>query len=173
MHFRPKLYAMLKPPRALVPRILAARSVHGLDESYPHIRLHCTLLDLGDADSWSASAIDELRRGLGGIQVDPFPIAFDQIRGRTLLGRAGMPGAAELHRALRRQAALPGIALPDYTFNPHISLAYKGPEPAGSHRIDPIDWLVERFHLVRSVPGRGHAELGTWPLYRRQYALAL
>jgi 2'-5' RNA ligase len=168
-----KLYVMLKPPPAHHRLLRGCRSAHGLDDSYPVDRLHNTMLRLGDGDAWSPQAIARLRDAFGQVRFEPFSVTFDQIEGRLLRGRRGMPAPALFHRTLRRHAATCGIKLPEYGFWLHLSLAYKGPSLVGIRKIAPIGWLVEDFRLIRSVEGRGHEELGRWPLFQRQFALAL
>jgi len=164
---------MLKPPLPALQRVCGCRSSHGLDESYPVDRLHSTLLRLGDGAAWSTAAIDRLRVALASLWFEPFAVAFDQVEGRLLRGRQGMPGAGLFHRALRSLLSVYGIELPAHDFWLHLSLAYRGIALASPRKIDPIGWLAEDFRLIRSVEGHGHEELGRWPLIQRQYPLLL
>lgn len=166
-----QLYVMIKPPQAARGLLCGCRSAHGLGESYPPDRLHCTMLRLGDCDAWPPPALDRLRRVLGEIRFDPFEVRFEQLEGRLLRGRTGMAAPALFHRILRRHATTCGVPLPAHEFRLHLSLAYDGPAPIGIRKIDPIGWPVEEFLLIRSH--RGHEELGRWPLVERQHAWAL
>ena len=59
----------------------------------------------------------------------------------------------------------------DHDFWLHLSLAYRGAAIAAARKIDPVNWMVDEFLLIRS--NKGHELLDSWPLRQRQYALAL
>lgn len=165
------LYIMIKPPSAALLQVCARRAAYGLDDSYPADRLHCTMLRLGDEANWSDLALARLKRLLGTLSSEPFPVMFDLIAGNLLRGAKGMPLAAAFHRELRRHAAPCGVPLPEHDFWLHLSLAYRGAAIAAARKIDPVGWTVDEFLLIRS--DKGHEVLGRWPLRQRQYALAL
>jgi 2'-5' RNA ligase len=167
-----QLYAMLKPPMPVRRQIAGYRVRYGFDESYAVDRFHNTLFPLGSADIWDEPALELLSRYLGMAECDPFEMAFDQIDGTVLRASSRMRTPAQFQRMLRRRAEMCGIPLPPYTFDPHLTLAYKGVRLAGVRKIPPISWRVEDFLLVRSGDGK-HEELGRWPLVRRQYTLPL
>lgn len=165
------LYIMIKPPSAALRQVCARRASHGLDDSYPPDRLHCTMLRLGDEADWSDLALARLGRLLGALWIEPFPVTFDLIAGNLLRSAKGMPLAAAFHRTVRHQAAQCGVPLPEHDFWLHLSLAYRGAAIAAARKIEPVAWLVDEFLLIRS--DRGHEVLDRWPLRQRQYALAL
>jgi 2'-5' RNA ligase len=161
---------MIKPPFAALRQVCAQRAIYGLDDSYPADRLHCTMLRLGDDADWSVARLDQLKRLLGSVSIEPFPVMFDLIAGNLLRGAKGMPSAAAFHRVLRQKAEMCGVRI-DHDFWLHLSLAYRGVAIAAARKIDPISWMVEEFLLIRSH--KGHELLDSWPLRQRQYALAL
>lgn len=165
------LYIMIKPPSAALRQVCARRSTYGLDDSYPADRLHCTMLRLGDEADWSDARIDRLGGLLGSLDAEPFTVEFDLIAGNLLRCARGAPLAGKFHRALRRHAQMCGVAIPEYDFWLHLSLAYRGASIAAARNIDPVGWTVEEFLLIRG--DRGHQLLGRWPMRQRQYALAL
>jgi len=164
------LYLMIKPPSAALREIAARRAFYGLDDSYPADRLHSTMLRLGDETLWPVARLDQLRRLLGAISVEPFPVMFDLIAGNLLRGARGRPSAAAFHRLLQQKAEACGVAI-DHDFWLHLNLAYRGVAIAAARKIDPVGWMVEEFLLIRS--NHGHELLDRWPLRQRQYALAL
>jgi 2'-5' RNA ligase len=164
------LYIMIKPPFVARCQVCAQRAYYGLDDSYPSDRLHSTLLRLGDEVDWPAARLDEFRRLLGTVVVEPFPVMFDLIAGNLLRGAKGMPKAAEFHRVLRKKAEMCGVQI-EHNFWLHLTLAYRGTPIAAARQIDPISWTVEEFLLIRS--DRGHELVDSWSLRQRQYALAL
>ena len=165
------LYIMIKPPSATLRQVCARRASHGLDDSYPADRLHCTILRLGNEADWSVTRLDRLKYLLGAISAEPFPVTFDLIAGNLLRCAKGTPLANGFHRVLRRHAEMSGMPIPKYDFWLHLSLAYRGAAIAAARKIDPVGWMVEEFLLIRS--NRGHHLLDSWPLRQRQYALAL
>ena len=164
------LYIMIKPPPAALRQVCARRTSYGLDDSYPADRLHCTMLRLGDDAGWSTASLDQLKRTLGTVSAEPFPVVFDLIAGNLLRGAKGMPSASEFHRLLRHKAERCGVRI-EHDFWLHLSLAYRGAAIAAARRIEPIGWMVEEFLLIRS--DKGHELVDSWPLRQRQYALAL
>lgn len=172
-----KLSIMIKPPVAMARALASARSAVGLHDRSPADRLHCTMLDLGDAAEWPAYRIARLCQALDAVSAEPFEVAFDRLEERTLWGQPGAMGARAFHAELKRQLCLAGFTLPLHIFALHLGLAATGPGVTAT-MIDPIGWLVEDFRLIRSVHGDArtpdrHEELGRWALERRQYGLAL
>ena len=167
------LYIMSKPPAADRPHFIGCRATHGLDDSYPPDRLHSTMLKLGNWDLWRGDRLERLKEVLEFVWFPPFDVTFDQLEGRLLRGARGTSAAAHFHRALRAQAALCGVPLPEHNFWLHMTLAYKGFSLDGPLPITPIAWRVEEFQLIRSITGEGDEEIGCWPLINRQFELAL
>ncbi|WP_299425293.1 2'-5' RNA ligase family protein [Sphingomonas bacterium] len=161
---------MIKPPFVAQRQVCGQRAHYGLDDSYPSDRLHSTMLRLGDEADWPAARLDQLRRLLGTIAVEPFRVMFDLIAGNLLRNTKGIPQATEFHRLLRQKAEMCGVRI-EHNFWLHLTLAYRGTPIAAARKIDPIGWTVEEFLLIRS--DRGHELLDRWPLRQRQYALAL
>lgn len=159
------IYFMFKPPPAEAAAIDRLRRSLGIYSRYPPDRLHSTLLPLGQCEELSA-----LRAAAGSIRGEPFPAIFDRLDGNMLVGRKKLSGASAFQRRLAGAVAAAGLAPIRYDFRMHVSLDY-GARPRRRQRIEPIGWLVEEFLLIRSVHGRGHVELGRWPLIRRQLEL--
>jgi 2'-5' RNA ligase len=162
---------MIKPPPPVVKELRRCTLAFGLDETHKPDHYHATLQPLGESSLWPDARIDSLREALGSIEAEPFAVEFDRLDGTLLRGRKGLRAPGAFQRKLAQRLAARGFALPDYEFWLHLSLAYKGPERRAAIR--PIGWLVEDFRLIRSVHGRGHEELGRWPLRRRQLELGL
>ena len=160
------IYLMLKPDRALAERIDHFRYEHGVPTDYPHNRLHSTVLPLWDrrviVGNW-LQRVCELMRGYAG---EPFLISFNRFNGNAL--RATATAAFRQFRTnLQRHLREAGIPFPDYSADPHISLAYN--HPSGSSRaITPFALRATHLLLIESIHGEGHVELGRWPLLPRQ-----
>jgi len=163
------LYLMIKPPAAQRAALRRCVSTYGLDDGYRPDKYHSTLLPLGDSRFWSPPMLNALCGLLRTVYAEPCPVGFDRLDRNALIGRKGLRGLRDFQRQLARQVAR-GFSVPDYSFNPHLSLAYRGVSGAKA-AIEPIGWLVVEFLLIRSIHGVGHEELGRWPLRRCQSEL--
>ena len=106
------------------------------------------------------------------VRTERFEVSFDRtasFRGRpdnrpfVLIGEKGlrrlqsfrqMLGAAMARRGLRRLA--------NTNFTPHVTLLYDA-RSVDEYPIEPIDWTVTEYVLVRSL--NGHEHLVRWPLW--------
>ncbi|MDR5738552.1 RNA 2',3'-cyclic phosphodiesterase [Caballeronia sp. LZ016] len=136
-------------------------------------RLHITLHYLGAFAGLPADVIDQARVAASSVAAPPFDLALDRIetfssrRPRRPLVIAGNPNEAfsffvdRLGNAL--QAA--GITVRSHPqFIPHVTLLYTEQRIA-RQTIEPIEWTVRGFSLVRSLLGRSqHEILARWPL---------
>ena len=184
---RIELYVMIKLPLAARDAAVACRKTFGVNPHYGANRFHCTILPLDVWAGWDADRLARLIAALDDFAHDPFFMVLDRIvpapRDRVLLkARGGLRGPRGFHQALRDHLlAAHAVDERKYDFQPHLSLAYRGPH-AGSETgplvaatpIDPIGWWVDGFELVRSPWGSSrHDVLGRWPLVARQDALPL
>lgn len=166
------LYLMLKPPPTSRRALRRCVTAYGLDASYGPEKYHCTLLHLGESQTWSSGMLADLCGVLPTVDAEPCSVGFDRLDRNLLRGRNGLIGLRDFQRTLARQVGRLGFPVPDYSFWPHLSLAY-GAASDRKAKIDPISWLVTEFLLVRSIHGVGHEQLGSWPLRRRQLELPL
>lgn len=163
------IYIMLKPDPALAALMDACRRMFGLDSSYPRDRLHCTLLPLWDRRLASDRLLAATCAALDAFDSEPFTLVLTRIDGLAL--RAGKTrDVVRCQRGLVRWLARAGVLSRDYSFTPHVSLAYRGAGVA-SRPITPLHWDVTNIALIESVHGEGHRELGRWPLKSRQLPL--
>src|SRR5438445_13604939 len=132
-------------------------------------RLHISLFFLGGLPERHIRAACEAAMD---VRTEPFEISFDRtasFRGRpgnrpfVLIGEKGlrrlqsfrqMLGAAMARRGLRRLA--------NTNFVPHVTLLYDA-RSVDEYPIEPIDWTVTEYVLVRSL--NGHEHLVRWPLW--------
>jgi 2'-5' RNA ligase len=156
------LYFMLKPPHALALAIDRERRRLGLDCSYALKKFHITLQPLGDIRAIAPEALERIGQAAASLHAEPFPVQLDRLRGNALVGSNARALRAFQRRLVRRLAAF-GVYLPDYEFDPHLSLRYEDWRPR-SAPIVPIRWLVDELLLVNSVHGKGHALVHRWPL---------
>jgi 2'-5' RNA ligase len=143
-------------------RLQLAAATERLQERHPRLggyrvnpqRHHVTLYFLGDR-----LAEDAALRLATGIKSAAFDLRFDRagsFRNRQIpvwLGCSSPPAACvELGRALR--AALDGPAIPTGPdFVPHVTVLRDASRRLPTEPVEPIDWKVREFVLVRSVLG--------------------
>ncbi|GAO40499.1 hypothetical protein SCH01S_48_01610 [Sphingomonas changbaiensis NBRC 104936] len=160
------IYFMFKPDGLLAQAIECFRYEQGLPTDYPHDRLHSTVLPLWDRSEMDAGGVQRVRTLIERFCGEPFVIAFNRFNGAAL--RATAVRAFKAFRTdLQRHLRGANIPFPDYSADPHISLAYG--RPARSSRvITPFVLRATHLLLIESIHGRGHVELGRWPLRPRQ-----
>jgi 2'-5' RNA ligase len=164
------LYLMAKPPREKLPEFGRLRALLGIESNYALDRLHFTLLPLGEV---SPALIARIGRIMDGFHAEPFAVLFDHVEGATLKPRKGLRAPGVFQRSLVRHLAFSGFAPPAYEFSLHLNLDY-GNKSDRRATIAPLEWQVEEVLLIESLTGQGrHIEHGRWPLFVRQYALAL
>jgi 2'-5' RNA ligase len=161
---------MIKPHAEIAGEIDRRRPSLGIDRRYDRERLHTTVLPLWDARDHSPARAALVYRAAASLHIEPFPIAFDKLRGNALVCTSGMRALHAFQKCLVRYLIAFGLPVPVYRFRPHLSLVY-GVESGRNMPIPPIGWQVEDFLLIRSIHGEGrHEELGRWPLIARQGA---
>jgi RNA 2',3'-cyclic 3'-phosphodiesterase len=163
------VYFMLKPDSDLARRIDAFRHAQGLTGGYARDRLHSTVQPLWDSRHIPAATIDRTIASMARFRCDPFAILFNRFNGNSLRCTAGR-AFGEFRQKLQHHLRLSDIPFPDYSADPHITLAYG--RTAGAHRtIAPLLFHARRLLLIESVHGHGHVELAAWPLEPRQLSL--
>lgn len=136
-------------------------------------RLHITLHYLGAFTGLPADVIDQARAAASSISAQPFDLALNRIetfssrRPRRPLVIAGDPNEAfsTFVDSLGQALQAVGIHVKAHPqFIPHVTLLYTGHRVA-RQSIEPIEWTVREFSLVRSLLGRSqHEILIRWPL---------
>jgi RNA 2',3'-cyclic 3'-phosphodiesterase len=163
-----RLYFMLKPHPQQALEIDRLRRSLGLDCSYAPKRFHITLQPLGDLRAIPPSMLKLIRTAAAALEAEPFRIELNRVRGNALVG------SNKASRVFRRQLVAhlrsAGACLPDYNFNPHLSLAY-GDLQDRDIPISPIDWPADELLLINSIHGKGHQVIDHWRLTPRQGAL--
>ena len=160
------IYLMFKPEDVLARKIGSFRREQNVADGYPIDRLHSTVQPHCDRRDMAADGLQRIRAFMPQFRGEPLVIAFNRFNGNAL--RATATRAFKRFREdLQRHLRQAGIPFPDYSSDPHISLAYD--HPAGSSRaITPFVLRATHLLLIESVHGEGHVELGRWPLLPRQ-----
>lgn len=162
------LYIFVKPPAEKLIELRRLRAMFGIESGYALGRVHSTFLPLGEA---TRTNVDIAHTILDSFRAEPFDIAFDHIRGSALQPRKGQRAPRALHHALVRHLTLSGFTPPPYKFDLHLNLDYGTPSDRRAS-IPPLVWTADEILLIKSI-NREHIPHGRFPLFARQYALAL
>lgn len=157
------LYLMAKLP----PAVAAMLATKPCTDRQRIDRLHLTLLPLGDRMK-RPGLLGSIASAMADFEDVAFWLAFDCIsrsaKTVALTGSEAIRGARRLQANLRTHLIRRDVALPRYSFRPHITLAYR-PDGVGTEIIDTISWLADEVLLIESVHGKGlHIEHGRWRL---------
>lgn len=136
-------------------------------------KYHLTLLFLGDFVSAEKQA--DALRAAEGLRSAPFDLKLDyagSFRNNSKipywLGTRDVPDALPaLHRTLRDTMKAGGVTPERMSFTPHLTVLRDAQRPLPDTQIQPIDWPVHEFVLIRSRLDRRPADyevLGRWPL---------
>jgi 2'-5' RNA ligase len=126
--------------------------------------LHFTLAFLGDTD---AGRLDSLRAAATAVAPRRFAIEVDRVaywRHNRIVwaGAAVVPEAlAGLVADLRAALDVAGFRYDAKPFVPHVTLL-RDARPAPLPALASTAWPVDRFVLVKSVPGQDYANVGEW-----------
>lgn len=132
--------------------------------------VHVTLAFLGYVEAERLPMIEALAAQIRG---EPFCLVldrFDYWRHNRIAwagASATPPPLARLTADLREALRGCGIALDDRSYVPHATLVRDAVCPA-IPVADPIEWQVDEFVLVRSIPGRGGSRyqvVDRWKLF--------
>jgi 2'-5' RNA ligase len=157
---------MFKPEGDLAQKIGDFRRAQRISADYPIDRIHSTVQPLWDRRAIVAEWLQRLRAFMPRFRGEPFVVAFNRFNGNAL--RATATAAFRQFRTnLQRHLREAGIPFPDYSSDPHISLAY-GHAAGTSRAITPFVLRATHLLLIESVHGEGHVELDRWPLLPRQ-----
>lgn len=160
------VYFRLVPVEAAILSMDGVRLANDMPRTYRRERFHVTLVPLGDIRLISAEMMRRILLAAESLQAEPFRLSFHRLDGNLLKGK-GMQAAKDFQQALVRQLEAFDVPVPDYDFDPHISLAYTEWQQRNV-AIDPIRWTATEFTLVNSIHGKGPKPLGSWPLVARQ-----
>lgn len=146
----------------------AAQQAHVRGRHVPVQNLHVTLLFLGELptarQSQLAGAFDDVRTGAFDIVLDRREVTR---RGIAWLGMTSVPNKMRaLHDEVSSVCESLGIELEQRPLRPHMTLARRA-RPQRPAIIEPIEWRVDAFTLVRSVRG----EDGVYYESLREWAL--
>jgi len=134
----------------------------------PDHNLHLTLLFLGDQP---AERLDDIVDAAGHIDMTSFDLTLDRFgwfaRARVawLGGDVPSAGRAVVAQLSARMTSL-GLQFDDRSWTPHVTLFRQVRKRPAFPDIEPLDWPVDRFELVESVPGQAYAPLATFKLDR-------
>ncbi len=155
-----RLFFALTPPRTIGPAIAqVAQSLRTTQDLGGRLinpaRYHITLYFLGDevtADVESAAmrAASELRSAPFNLKLDCAG-SFNNPQIPVWLGPRDTPNElAQLEETIRKKMAhLPRVRQP--RFNPHLTIIRNANRKLPSQVIEPIEWAVSEFVLIRSV----------------------
>jgi 2'-5' RNA ligase len=131
-------------------------------------RLHISLFFLGGLPEHHIRVACEAATE---VRTEPFEVSFDRtasFRGRpgnrpfVLIGESGLRRLESFRRMLGAALTRSGLRrVANTNFTPHVTLLYDA-RSVEEHPIQPVDWTVTEFVLIRSM--KGHAYLGRWPL---------
>ena len=134
----------------------------------PADNIHLTLEFLGEV---AEERIEELARIAASARVKPFLLRFDRLgafrRARIAWAGTANPPAAllGLQRSLNESLRAAGFALEDRPYAAHVTLARHTQRPPAQRPIEPIEWRVGEFALVRSQAGKAkYTDLARWRL---------
>ena len=123
----------------------------------PSANLHLTLAFLGEVEEARAAPLPEIA---ARVEAGAFRIRFDRV-GSFAKARVAWVGCAKppaelvlLQSRLATALAGGGFAIEERPFAPHLTLARKAAVALPPARIEPIEWEVRDFALVRSRAGR-------------------
>ncbi|WP_181919492.1 RNA 2',3'-cyclic phosphodiesterase [Alkalilimnicola ehrlichii] len=159
-------FALWPDERAQERAALEAQSVGG--RRVQPQNLHVTLLFLGGVD---AERVTEIEAQMAAVETDSFDICLSRRevtrRGIAWLAVREIPAPLrELYRQVVAGCEALGIELEQRPFRPHLTLARRA-RPHRPVMIEPIEWRVRRFSLVRSQSdpsGVQYHTLREWPL---------
>jgi len=124
----------------------------------PVEKIHITLAFLGEVDE---QRIELARDAARGLSFGDFSFRLDRV-GWFRAARVAWAGSARIPAPLAAlQAALAArlgaarFTLEERPFAPHATLARRTRRPVPPAAIEPIEWRVETFTLVRSEAGSG------------------
>jgi 2'-5' RNA ligase len=133
--------------------------------------IHLTLAFIGEVASDRIAALRAIGERLNGAAVE---LVIDRVgcwphNGIAWAGATATPQPVSgLVTELRRQLSLQGFAVEDRAFAAHVTLLRRATCVSLTWRPpQSIVWAVQRFALVRSVPGADgstYSELAVWPL---------
>lgn len=128
----------------------------------PAAKIHITLAFLGEVP---AGQVEVARGAARGLAFDGFSFALDRV-GSFRAARVAWAGSAEppaplvaLQAALAARLSEARFALDERPFAPHATLARRTRRAVAPAAIEPIEWRVEAFTLVRSETGKGRYEV--------------
>ena len=156
------------PARAALAGIGRRLAAEAGGRAVPAANLHLTLAFLGEVPDDRVVAALAVAAGVRG---SAFDLALDRTgtfrrAGVSWAGPSAMPpGLVRLQSALETALRAAGFALDARPFAPHLTLARKVANPRAEAAIEPVEWRVERFALVRSDRGEGtYANVSDWEL---------
>lgn len=163
-----RLFFACWPNEVVRGRIIARRGlIEGLSaRRVPDHNLHLTLLFLGDQP---AERLDELLAAGGGLRSPGFTLVLDRFgwfAGARVawLGGPAPDAARDLVGQIAKTAAGLGLRFDPRPFHPHITLYRRVARRPDFPDPPVLDWPIEEFALIESVPSRPYQVLRTWPL---------
>lgn len=163
-----RLFFALWPSPDIRAGIVARRKrIDGLPgKPVPDRNLHLTLLFLGDQP---ADRLDRIVAAAQGTEAAGFHLTLDRF-GRFARARVAWlggpptdPGRTLVDELKARMTGL-DLSFDDRPWAPHVTLFRKVRDRFTVPDIEPLDWPVERFDLIESVPGQPYASLATFEL---------
>jgi 2'-5' RNA ligase len=134
--------------------------------------LHITLAFLGDTPEDKLAAI---ATAAASVDAPAFDLRIDtpnywKHNSIAWAGVSSMPPAlTDLEEKLRLGLVAHAVDFDSREFVPHVTLLRDARNPPAMPRLDPIDWPVRDFALVRSAGG-GYEVAASWPLARVKFS---
>ena len=168
-----RLFFAAAPESATRERIAAAAGAIRLEPSVrlvPRTNYHMTLAFIGEV---AAAAMPVLRQIGGAQRAAAFALRFDAYeywpKPEVIVGAARQipPALHGLWQQLHRDLAAEHWALDPKRLRPHVTLANKVSQAPVFPAMQPIEWVVRDFCLMRSdssSSGSAYTVVDTWPL---------
>jgi len=160
-------FALWPTPEIRAGIIRRRQSIDGLSRRrVPDHNLHLTLRFLGRQP---AQRLPEIIDAAGKLRGPPFELVLDRLgwfagaRVAWLGGQAPTDGAALAGALTERLDAL-DLAFDHRPWTPHVTLFRKVSWRPELPEIKPLDWSVNRFVLIESLPGRPYQPLANFDL---------
>lgn len=132
----------------------------------PDANLHMTLLFLGDLP---ADRVESVIETAGQVRGEQCRLRLDRLgwfaRARVVWLGGEAPAALEgLVDAIEASLKEPGLHFDARPFRPHVTLYRNVLRRPRLPEVEPLDWPVDSFSLVESVPGEPYRVLESWAL---------
>lgn len=167
-----RYFISIRPPRALLPAIAAARRRVQPGGPVPDARAHVTVAGIAFGPRRERAVLSLVEAALAGHRLNACPVTLSRIVCHPgidgiakLVAGGDRDGLVDLREGVVRRLLDLWPDMPvNATFRPHLTLGY-APAGEGQWPVDPIHWTANEIELIESHHGHGiHRRIGRWPL---------